>query len=666
MGTAEPGEVRRIGKVIAPVTFGMAGVIYTEPRLPHARDESWLSAAFRMTPWTTRCEWRSDELTVVTQQHAHDANAAPGTYQLRAPTIDRTQGVVFGQFFEPPGLARGPEASGNAFLSAFVERGPSSLRDLNGLWAAAIWDANERQALFARDGIGGQTLYAARLDGRMVFATDLRLFHASEMLCDIDEDAVAQFLHYLYVPAPRTLSRGCLAVLPGSVMTLGSSTRQWRYAAPRFVNGTRLGKLSDVERAIELELPKFEEMLIAAVADCIPSHGRVALALSGGKDSSVLAVALSKICPERVLAFTVGQSDERLNEEHHAALVCSALGLAHQCYVPTDEDLAHGIVDFARVQDQPVGDTAALPYFLGMARLPDDCTVVIDGTGNDSYFGIPSTAKGVWRYRRRLMLQSALGPLWPAMLWAMSHGPLGARRLGDFWRRPVEESFVAWEGWSETELSRLFGRKISFSDTYLWEVMQKAGPADWLRLHTEVVCGVWEPHAAYRKAVQFAQALGRSIRFPFTDNRLAGYVQALPEQLKYKDGVNKQILRAYMKQTLPREIVEKPKSGFIFDLDRLFTNTAFAWQDDLDRAGLLRVLPSWSREPLGELLRWRAESPHDPRWQQRLYALCLLATVLAAKDGYDPILASASAGMGAGVGDRVAHSNTATRRAVRR
>jgi asparagine synthetase B (glutamine-hydrolysing) len=218
----------------------------------------------------------------------------------------------------------------------------------------------------------------------------------------------------------------------------------------------------------------------------------------------------------------------------------------------------------------------------------------------------------------------------------MSVGPLNARRLSQIWRRPVEESFVAWEGWSQSELERLCGRDISFVDTQLWRVMRAADPADWLKLLTEVVCGIWEPHAAYRKAVYSAQALGKSIRFPFTDNRLATYVQGLPEQLKFNDGVNKQILRAYMKKNLPSEIVEKPKSGFIFDLNRLFVNPVFRWHEELNKAGLLRVLPTWSQQPIDELLKLRDHSPDDLRWQQRLYALCLLATVLAVKDGYDP------------------------------
>ncbi|MEI2787963.1 MAG: asparagine synthase-related protein [Steroidobacteraceae bacterium] len=625
-----------VGASIAAITFGMAGVVYTEPAGTRARDESWLTAGFRMTPWTARYEWRSTDMTVVAHQHAHEARTRPGSYQLRVPQVGELQGIAFGQFFDVPDPTPDPVSFSESILSAYGSHGVSSFRSLNGLWAAVIWDGAGRRALFARDCVGGQTLYAAQLDGRIVFATDLRAFHASGMLRALDEEAVAQFLHYLYVPAPRTLVAGCTAVLPGHVLSIGDSTRHEKYATPRFVNGPTIENADELERETERHLPAFEDRLLTAVADCVPEHGRVALALSGGKDSSVLAIALSKVCPGRVLAFTVGQSDERLDESHHAALVCDALGLAHQRYVPTDDELAHGIVDFARVQDQPIGDTAALPYFLGMSQLPEDCTVVIDGTGNDYYFGIPGTSKGLWRYKRRADLQAVAGPLWPALLGAMALGPLGARRLSEYWRRPVEETFVAWDGWSSADLAQLFGRDVSFAETYLWRLMQGADPADWLNVHTEVVCGVWEPHAAYRKAIHFAQAVGRSIRFPFTDNRLAAFVQGLPEQLKYRDGVNKQILRAYMKQCLPREIVQKPKSGFIFDLNRLFANPAFAWHEELDRAGLLRALPTWSQAPIAELLQRRKAAPDDPRWQQRLYALCLMATVLAVKEGYDP------------------------------
>lgn len=630
-------NLREVGTSIDPIAFGMAGVIYTEPSKSEERDEIWLTAGFKTLSSTVQCEWRSADMTVVTYQHAHEAKRAPGSFQGVMPSVGEMQGVVFGQFFESPGFDRQPEILSRGVLSAYRSKGATCFREINGLWAAVLWDCDQRQAYFVRDSIGGQTLYVAPLDGRIVFATDLRAFHASGMLRAVDMQAVAQFLHYLYVPAPRTFVEGCFAVLPGSLLSIGTALRQEKYAAPRFVRGSKITSSIDSEHEMERQLPYFEEKLLAAVSDCIPESGRIALTLSGGKDSSVLAVALSKICPDRVVALTVGQSDARLNEVQDAALVCRTLGLAHQCYVPTDRDLAQGVIEFAKVQDQPIGDPAALPYFLGMSQLPDDCTVIIDGTGNDYYFGIPSEEKGLWHYKRKVQLQTALGPLWPLFLKALSFGPRGLRRLSHSWRKPVEESFVAWEGWSRAELTQLFGQDISFANTYLWQLMRSADPEEWLALQTEVICSVWEPHAAYRKAIHFAHALGKSIRFPFTDNRLAQFVQGLPEPLKFKNGINKQILRAYMKKNLPHEIVEKPKRGFIFDLNRLFENSIYHWSDELNRAGLLQAMPGWSPASIQELLRHHQQEPDNAHSQHRLYALSLLATVLAVKVGYKPL-----------------------------
>ena len=166
------------GTSITPVTFGMAGVIYTEPRGREIFDESWLDAGFRMTPWTTRYEWRSDDLTVLTYQHMHEVRTRPGSYRFQVPNVGDIQGVVFGQFFGSRESDLHPENFSTAVLSAYVRHGAPCFRDINGLWAAVVWDGTGRQAYFARDCVGGQTLYAAQLDGRIVFATDLRSFYA--------------------------------------------------------------------------------------------------------------------------------------------------------------------------------------------------------------------------------------------------------------------------------------------------------------------------------------------------------------------------------------------------------------------------------------------------------------------------------------------------------
>lgn len=623
--------MRSIGAAVVPATFGIAGVIYTDAQTPaSARDETWLTRAFPRTPWTVRRQWRAENVTIVTAQHAHEVKAAPGSADCSLPRTGSGSGLVFGHFFAVDGSEAQIRRLTEQALGGFTNGGARDFGALNGAWCSVLWDSSTRQAHFARDRLGAQVLYVAPLPGRILFTSDLRVFHDSGLLDAMDEQAMAEFLHYLYVPAPRTLSEGCHAVLPAHVLTVSAGVvRQERYIGSRFVAGPRLPP-AEVDGEIERQLPAFEDKLLAAVADCVPPTGRVVLTLSGGKDSATLAVALSKICPERVLAVTVGERAGRLSEADDAALVCRALGLKHECYIPSDAELAAGIDQFAAIQDQPLGDPVALPYFLAMARLPEDCTVIVDGTGNDYYFGISSGARGVLHRRRMLMRKYVPEVLWPLFIAAMKVGPRGFRNLAQAWSKPAEESFIPWEGWNTGELRRLLRREISFADTQLWQVMRAQPPF----LQTEVVCGVWSPHTSYRKAVYLAHALGRGIRLPFIDDRLASFVNGLPEQLKSRDGVNKQIIRAYMRRNLPREIVEKPKSGFMFDLNRLFQNPACRWVDELNDAERLRIVPQWDKTAVSELLSAYRQAPHDARWQQRLYVLCLAATVLAVRDGY--------------------------------
>ncbi len=160
-------------------------------------------------------------------------------------------------------------------------------------------------------------------------------------------------------------------------------------------------------------------------------------------------------------------------------------------------------------------------------------------------------------------------------------------------------------------------------------MMRNGSSDDWMGLLTNVICGVWEPHAAYRKGVHFAHNLGMCIRYPFVDNRLSEYVKKLPRELKFQGGTNKIILRAYMEKHLPQEVLDKAKGPFIFDLNRVLLNPKHNWIDQLQQGGLLKLFPEWSDDPIQDLKKLYFSQPSKEAPQQKIYALCLLATIVA-------------------------------------
>jgi asparagine synthase (glutamine-hydrolysing) len=606
--------------VSAPIV-GMVGVIFPDAA-PPAELERRLFDIFQPAPLTQLTAWRAPGVFAVTAQHAYETDGNAGRFERELPSVNGSLGLVCADLASRDTMS--VEAA-SRLVAGIPGEDHSALRALDGSWVGFAWDAQRRAARFFRDAAGLRLLFVARLPDRIVFATDSRLMVAAGVPRQFDSQAAAEYLHFFYVSGPRILLRDATAVLPAHVMTMDAGgIRQARWSPRRWVPGKPLGDPAAVERAVEQELPRFEELLLAVVRDSIPPRGRVALSLSGGKDSSTLAVALSKICPDRVLAFTVGMADKRVDEGNDAALVCKALGLEHVVHVATDDELASGVHELTAALDQPVGDLAAMPYYVAMRALPEDCHVLLDGSGNDYYFGCNIGWK-LKRLEQRLGIQNKLpGPLWKMLLGGMSMTTSRMKMLAETWRKPVEETFVGWEGWTQPELSRLLSREVSFEDSYWWRTVRTLDLARPIELQTEAICHVWEPSTAFRKAVHFGQSTGRIVRLPFTDQRLVTWANALPAELKYNGKINKYLMRAYMKANLPREIVEKPKHGFIFDLNRVLMNPAYPWAEEMSRGGRLRFAPDWSQAQIDTLWANYRRDPADQRWQQRVYSLCML------------------------------------------
>lgn len=620
-----------------PVTFGIAGVI--GKNASGMFDQ--LSAAFSITPKTVVIKWLGDDFSVVTYQHYQDVQLEPGVYEFPIPKFEAYQGVIFGQFFGPndwfqgePGLSR-PQSMSWRFVENHANGAQKYPNLPNEARVGILWEKQAQRAHLVRDELGILPLYATEFSAQIVFSSDLRVFpFVIPDPLDLDDQAIAEFLHYLYVPAPRTVYKNIWAVLPGHFLIKDDQkSRQERYSLPRFIPGERIKDREKIRQAVEKKLPEFESYLRTAVSDALPSQGRIGLLLSGGKDSSALAIALSQIVPpERILAYTIGFEQAALDESRDAARVCEFLKIPHQAYIPKANELVEGVLELAKLQDQPFADPASLPLYLGLKHLPEDVDVVWDGTGTDYYFGIVKRAGWKYYHLRRQLQKVVPKKLLPFLLKLMSSRSRNSERLDRVWKAPIEEVFVSWDGWSASELKKLFGCEITFDDTYLWQFMHQNASQDWRVLQTDVICHIWEPHAPFRKAFYLGQQLGRSVRFPFTDNRLAGFINSLPQELKFEGDTNKILLRAYLSKYLPRELLQKPKGSFVFDLNMLLRSQNFKWLNLLQDKQLLKTLPFWSDEVIEQLLLDYQNAPIS-EVLYRLYSLALISTWVAAVEG---------------------------------
>src|SRR5688572_17529179 len=119
----------------------------------------------------------------------------------------------------------------------YEEHGPGFADRLRGMFAIAVWDANRRRLVLARDRFGIKPLYYRLRDDSLSFASELKaLLQQPGFSREIDLDALEAFLSFSFVPAPLSIFRDVRKLPPGSTLVWdadgGSNVEIERYARP--------------------------------------------------------------------------------------------------------------------------------------------------------------------------------------------------------------------------------------------------------------------------------------------------------------------------------------------------------------------------------------------------------------------------------------------------
>jgi len=313
------------------------------------------------------------------------------------PMVDPLTGhvVIFnGEIYNFGELRRRLEAEGQKFNStgdtavmvrALGLHGPGAVSLLRGMFAFACWNPKERRLLLARDPLGIKPLYLARSSDpeagwSMAFASELRALLASGLLGTprLDPQAMASSVWNGFVVGPRTAVKGVDLLWPGRLIEFdgaGKELRQhdfWRIPdrAPDAVMDEH-GLAAILEEGLKLHL-----------ASDVP----LAVFLSGGVDSSVMANLAERAAESPIHTFTLAFEDHELNEGPIARQIAAAIGTQHHEVVLTEGSFVENLEAALDSLDQPTFD-GLNSYYMSRAIRAAGFTVALSGTGGDELFG---------------------------------------------------------------------------------------------------------------------------------------------------------------------------------------------------------------------------------------------------------------------------------------
>ena len=112
-----------------------------------------------------------------------------------------------------------------SILAAFEQWGiREAVRRFVGMFAIAVWDTHRRELSLVRDRLGKKPLYVYREPGLITFGSELKALLAGPSFDrSIDRDALASYLRYLYVPAPKSIFQHAVKVPPAHILTVSDA-----------------------------------------------------------------------------------------------------------------------------------------------------------------------------------------------------------------------------------------------------------------------------------------------------------------------------------------------------------------------------------------------------------------------------------------------------------
>lgn len=444
----------------------------------------------------------------------------------------------------------------------YEEHGPEFVTRLRGMFALAVWDETRRRLVLARDRLGKKPLlYAPRPDG-LAFASEFQALLALDGTDRaIDGDALAEYLTYGYVPAPRTAFRAIRKVAPGSVAVYedGALTER-RYWTPRYT--------PKVAWSLDEAAARVREKLEEAVRIRLMSDVPLGVLLSGGLDSSAVVAFAARHTP-RVRTFSIGFGERDFDELRYARIVAERFDTEHHEFVvePSAADVLPLLV---RHFGEPFADSSAIPTY-HVARLArGHVTVALNGDGGDEVFG------GYPRYRA-VALASSLDrvPLASRLLGALGAAvPAGARAHG----RPARVkrllgSLAAGQAERYHRWMTYFGgtRAAALAPGVRSE---RTGP-DWFARLADLAAAedpveraiaadvlAYLPGDLLVKMDIATMACSLEARAPLLDHELVELVASLPRHYKVDARRTKIVLRRALAGILPDKILNRGKMGF--------------------------------------------------------------------------------------------------------
>lgn len=443
-------------------------------------------------------------------------------------------------------------------LKAWDCWGMQCLSRLNGMFAFALLDRDDKRIHLCRDSYGVKPLFYSLRQGELLFSSELStLTSVQQSLPAVDRDAVATFLALHYVPAPQTGLQELNKLPAGHYLVVSYADGELRIEEPTAWHQPFLPR--DDFKGITLE--ELDRTLAHSVRQQMVSDVPVGAFLSGGVDSSLICHYASQVHREPLHTFSIGLVDagSEYDETAYAAQAAKVVGAQHhavQVELASLSDHIDGILD---KMGELNADTSVFLNHIVCAEARKFVKVGLSGAGGDEMFG------GYYRHQAFLVLQ-ALRHLPLIITQTLSKG-LGLlpqnrdSRVGNLARRLVHLFKLCDEPIDFVALLRhdhAFPQESNFFKQPLQQSLLHALAFDFRHFLGDNILSFSD---------KMSMLHGLEVRVPFLAPEVVRLAQQMGNSQRVTLMEKKILLKQLAARYFPRNLIYRPKQGFAAPLE---------------------------------------------------------------------------------------------------
>lgn len=478
-----------------------------------------------------------------------------------------------------------------------------------GMFAIAVWDKQANTLTLARDRMGEKPLYYGWQGDTFLFGSELKALRAHPAFrAEIDRNALCLLLRHNCIPAPYSIYKGIAKLRPGCLLAV--SLRQREPNIVTYWSGAQVAEsgVTNIFTGSETQVvDELEALLKDAVRQQMMADVPLGAFLSGGVDSSTVVALMQAQSARPVKTFTIGFEEDSYNEALYAKAVAQHLGTEHtELYVTAEKALAL-IPRLPIVYDEPFSDSSQIPTFLVSQLAKQHVTVSLSGDAGDELFcGYNRYQMTARQWHKLSVLPVSLRKLIAQCItsvspqrWDQIEKVISYFISGTF---NGDKLHKGADVLTSDSVDTLYRRLVSHWDNPASVVIGSCEPSTLLNSDTPCFSNLdqiqrmmamdmitYLPDDILVKVDRAAMAVSLESRMPLLDHRVVEFAWRLPQSVKLHNRQTKWALRQVLYRYVPKELIERPKTGFSIPIDRLLRNSLRDWAESLlDEARLRR------------------------------------------------------------------------------